>query len=65
LLAATAMIGTVRAVRAVLPPELALPLQIMELTLVGASTYLGLMMMFGRQYVQPVVGMARVLWARD
>jgi hypothetical protein len=65
LLAATAMIGTVRAVRAVLPPDLALPLQIMELALVGALTYLGLMLLFGRQYVQPVVGMARVLWARD
>jgi hypothetical protein len=51
--------------RSFLPVEGSPYLRLLELGVIGALTYLALMFVFGRQFVGPLVGMARVVLVKD
>jgi polysaccharide transporter, PST family len=65
LVGAAVMMIVVQAVRGLLPAELAIHWKLLSLAAIGGSTYVGLMLIFGRQFVEPVVGIARVILAKE
>ena len=51
--------------RSFLPVEGSLHLRLLELGVIGALTYIALMFVFGRQFLDTLVGMARVVLVKD
>jgi polysaccharide transporter, PST family len=65
LCAAVAMIASIQVVRVLTPVELSVHLRLAVFGLTGAITYLTFLFLFGRRSIDPIIGMARVLWARE
>jgi PST family polysaccharide transporter len=65
LCAAVAMIASIHVVRALTPAELDVHLRLLGFGLMGAVTYLVFLLLFGRRSLDPIIGMARVLWAKE
>lgn len=65
LLAALSLIVVVQISRNLLPVDLPPHWKLLELGLIGASTYVALMFAFGRQFMDPVVGMARAILVKE
>jgi PST family polysaccharide transporter len=65
LAASVAMIAVFLVTREVLPGHIGVFGYFSSLSLAGAATYFGLILLFGRQYVEPVVGMARAFLTSD
>jgi O-antigen/teichoic acid export membrane protein len=65
LCAALAMIASIHVVRAFTPVEWDIRLRLLEFGLTGALTYLVFLFVFGRRSIDPIVGMARVLRAKE
>jgi PST family polysaccharide transporter len=63
--ASISMMVVTQIARSFLPVESSPHLRLLELGMIGALTYLALMFVFGRQFLNPLVGMARVVLVKD
>ncbi|QOZ32706.1 oligosaccharide flippase family protein [Bradyrhizobium sp. CCBAU 53421] len=63
--ASISMMVVTRLARGFLPVDGLPHLRLLELGLIGALSYLALMLVFGRQFLDPLAGMARVVLVKD